>query len=103
MRTAFFHWIVLAASSALILGALMGLSLTWDPFANGDDPYSLLRYLMLRLTAISIAAPALTGLMVFVDFVTPGDWMKAIGDDPKACSLVMSAVILAIGAVLCWT
>jgi hypothetical protein len=103
VRKAFFHWSVLAASCAAALGLLMWLSLNWPPVVNAGDPYTLLRYFMLRVTAIAIAAPALTGLMVFVDFVTPGDWMKAIGDDAKACSLVMSAVILVIGAVLCWT
>ncbi len=103
MRKTLFHWGVLAASCVLALGLLMSLSVTWVPLINAGDPYNLLRYLVLRLTAIAIAAPALTGLMIFVDFVTPGDWMKAIGDDPKACSLVMSAVILVIGAVLCWT
>ncbi len=31
MRKAFFHWSLLAASCALVLGILMELSLTWDP------------------------------------------------------------------------
>jgi hypothetical protein len=103
VRKAFFHWSVLTTMCAVALVLFVGLSLSWFPVISADDPYSVLRYLLLRLTAIAIAAPALTGLMVFVDFVTPGDWMKAIGDDPKACSFVMSAVILVIGAVLCWT
>lgn len=103
MTRAFLHWSLVALLSGLVLVFVIELSLVWSPLVNPDDPYTLLRYLLLRLTAITIAAPALTGLMLFVDFVTPGDWMKAIGDDAKACSFVMSAVILVIGAVLCWT
>jgi hypothetical protein len=99
----FFHWSLLAMLCVLALVFIVGLSLMWSPVVNPEDPYILLRYLLLRLTAIAIAAPALTGLMLFVDFVTPNDWMKEIGDDAKACSFVMSAVILVIGAVLCWT
>jgi hypothetical protein len=103
MKTEFFKWGILAACSTVILSLLVLLSVLYAPVATDDDPYLLVRYILLRLTGISIALPALTGLMLFVDFITPDDWMKAIGDDPKACSYVMSAVILVIGAVLCWT
>lgn len=103
MKTEFLHWSIVTAGCTLVLGLIIGLSLSSSSFPIGSDPYSLLRYLLLRIAAIAIAAPALTGLMIFVDFVTPGDWMRAIGDDAKACSYIMSAVILVIGAVLCWT
>jgi hypothetical protein len=103
VKQAFLRWTVLAAGCGAALGLIVGSSIDWLPVADPQDPYMLVRYVALRLTAIAIAAPALTGLMLFVDFVTPGDWMKAIGDDAKACSFVMSAVILVIGAVLCWT
>jgi hypothetical protein len=103
VKTEFFHWGIVTAGCVLVLGIIIGLSLSPLHIAVGSDPYSLLRYLLLRIAAIAIAAPALTGLMIFVDFVTPGDWMRAIGDDAKACSYIMSAVILVIGAVLCWT
>jgi hypothetical protein len=103
VKTEFFHWAIVSSVCAVVLGLILALSLSSFPITSGNDPYSLFRYLLLRIMAIAIAAPALTGLMIFVDFVTPGDWMKAIGDDAKACSYIMSAVILVIGAVLCWT
>lgn len=74
-----------------------------SPLIMGEDPYGLIRYVLIRLTAILISVPALVGLMVAVDFVTPGDWMKAIGDDPKACSYIMATVVFVIGLILCWT
>jgi len=93
---------ILLAVSAAGVTTLVAASIFF-PSIMGDDPYSLLRYVLIRLTAILIAVPVLSGLMVAVDFVTPGDWMRAIGDDPKACAAIMAAVVLVFGAVLCWT
>jgi len=93
---------ILAAVSGCGVTLLLLASL-YSPLLLEDDPYSLLRYVLIRLTAVLIAVPVLTGLMVAVDFVTPGDWMKAISNDPKASGLIMAAVVLVIGAILCWT
>ena len=93
---------ILSSMSAVGLVALLFISVS-SPLIMGEDPYSLLRYVLIRITAVLIAVPVLTGLMVAVDFVTPGDWMEAIGNDPKACSYIMAAVVLVIGAILCWT
>jgi len=93
---------VLSSASAIGLIMLLFISLS-SPLIMGEDPYSLLRYVLIRMAAVLIAVPVLTGLMVAVDFVTPGDWMEGIGNDPKACSYIMAAVVLVIGAILCWT
>jgi succinate dehydrogenase hydrophobic anchor subunit len=93
---------ILSSISAACLMILLIISLS-SPLIMGDDPYGLLRYVIIRLTAIAIAVPVLTGLMLAVDYVTPANWMEAIGNDPKACSYIMAAVVLVIGAVLCWT
>ena len=103
MKKEFFRWAVLTAFSIFALGFALILSVYGADLIGEEDPYSLLRYVLLRFTAIAIAAPALTGLMLFVDLITPGDWMKAIGNDSKASAYIMSAVILVIGAILCWT
>jgi hypothetical protein len=103
MKEEFFKWSLLTGLFVGALCSIAALSLYLGPLISVDDPYCLIRYLLLRLAAICVAAPALIGLMLFVDFITPSDWMKVIGDDPKASSYVMSAVILVIGAILCWT
>ncbi len=102
MKREFIHVLILAVTAFLGLLALISTSV-YSPLIMGDDPYSLLRYTLIRLTAALIAAPFLTGLMLAVDFVTPGDWMESIRHDPKACSYVMASVVLVIGAFLCWT
>ena len=103
MKREFFKWSMLTALFLTVLCCIVALSLYLAPVIGAHDPYCLIRYLLLRLTAICVAAPALIGLMLFVDFITPSDSMQVIGDDPKASSYVMSAVILVIGAILCWT
>jgi hypothetical protein len=102
MKQEFIKVAILSSMSAVCLVTLLIISLS-SPLIMGEDPYSLLRYVLIRLTAIVIAVPVLTGLMVAVDYVTPSNWMEAIGNDPKACSYIMAAVVLVIGAVLCWT
>jgi hypothetical protein len=97
LRTA----VLCVASSAGV--ALLLLASILIPELTEDDPYLLARYVMLRLTAVLIAVPVLAGLMVAVDYVTPGNWMEAIGHDAKASGCIMAAVVLAIGAILCWT
>jgi|GEM_PF-1316298 hypothetical protein len=95
-------WLVLSLFCAIAAGMLAAGSLV-SPLIMESDPYGLLRYMLLRLAAVALAAPALIGLMLAVDFITPGDWMDAIAQDPKACSYIMAAVVLVIGGILCWT
>lgn len=102
MKQEIVRWAILLGLSAFGATLLLLVSMV-SPLIMGDDPYSLFRYVLIRLTAVFLATPALIGLMLAVDFVTPGDWMRAIGNDPKASSYIMAAVILVIGAVLCWT
>ncbi len=102
MKAEFVRVVAVVISAAAGLFGLLYMSV-FCPLIMGDDPYSLVRYVLIRLSAVLIAAPFLTGLMLVVDFVTPGDWMESIGNDPKACSYVMASVVLVIGAILCWT
>jgi len=102
MKNEVAKWLAMVSCAALGVAALAGLSVS-SPLIMEGDPYGLLRYILLRLTALCLATPALIGLMLAVDFITPGDWMNAIGEDPKACSYLMAAVVLVIGAIICWT
>jgi succinate dehydrogenase hydrophobic anchor subunit len=102
MKKEFMKWGILLAVSVCGTATLLCISLS-STLIMGGDAYGLARYILIRLTALFLATPALVGLMLAVDFVTPGDWMEAIGHDPKACSYIMAAVVLVIGAVLCWT
>jgi hypothetical protein len=102
MKAEFMRVLAIVVSAAAGLTGLLYISV-FSPLIMGEDPYSLMRYVLIRLAALLIAAPFLTGLMLVVDFVTPGDWMESIRNDPKACSYVMASVVLVIGAILCWS
>lgn len=94
--------LILIAGICFLGMSLMVIASVFAPLIMGQDPYALLRYVLIRMTAALVAAPFLVGLMTATDYLTPGDWMDAIGNDPKACSYLMSAIVIAIGAILCW-
>jgi hypothetical protein len=68
-----------------------------------EDPDVLLRYLAVRLTAVLLGLITLSGGMLFINFITPDDWMEGIGKDSIASAILMCGVVLVIGAILCWT
>jgi hypothetical protein len=77
--------------------------LWFSPTIIPDDPDALFRYVLIRVTAVLIGMISLSGGMLFVNFITPGDWMEGIGKNQMASAILMSAVVLVIGAILCWT
>ncbi|MGO9567270.1 MAG: DUF350 domain-containing protein [Desulfomonilaceae bacterium] len=93
------QWLIASTIGSLgVVGLLLG-----SPVVLPDDPTALLRYVIIRLIAVLIGLIALSGGMLFVDFITPDDWMDGIGKDHTASAILMSAVVLVIGAILCWT
>ncbi|MGB6065221.1 MAG: DUF350 domain-containing protein [Desulfomonilaceae bacterium] len=93
------QWIIASTAGGLGIAALLLVS----PWVLPDDPTALLRYVIIRAIAVLMGMIALTGGMLFVDFITPDDWMDGIGKDHTASAILMSAVVLVIGAILCWT
>ena len=99
MFTEFKQWAIVSIFASMAVAGLLVCSNWITP----HDPLSLLRYVIIRLTAVLIGMITLSGGMLFVDFITPDDWMAGIGKDPTSSAIVMSAVVLVIGAILCWT
>jgi drug/metabolite transporter (DMT)-like permease len=95
----FKKWAVASVLASTAVAGLLGCS----HWAMPQDPTGLIRYVVIRLTAVLIGMITLSGGMLFIDFITPDDWMDGIGKDPTSSAIVMSAVILTIGAILCWT
>ncbi|HMK35314.1 MAG TPA: DUF350 domain-containing protein [Desulfomonilaceae bacterium] len=95
----FKQWLI---ASTVGCTAIAGV-LWFSPWITPEDPSSLLRYVMIRVTAVLIGLISLSGGMLFVNFITPDDWMDEIGKDQVASAILMSAVVLVIGAILCWT
>ncbi len=89
--------------ASLLAGTMITGLLACSDWIMPHDPLALLRYVVIRLTAVLIGMITLSGGMLFVNFITPDDWMDGIGKDPTASAMLMSAIVLVIGAVLCWT
>jgi hypothetical protein len=95
----FRQWLI-----ASTVGCTGVASLLWcSPWIIPDDPNVLARYVLIRVTAVLIGLISLSGGMLFVNFITPDDWMDGIGKNQMASAILMSAVVLVIGAILCWT
>jgi hypothetical protein len=99
VKREFAHWALVSFIGASVIAALVIISRE----IMCDDPDALLRYLLLRITAVLTGLISLSGGMLFLDFITPDDWMAGIGKDKFASAILMSAVVLVIGAILCWT
>jgi hypothetical protein len=99
MYNEFRKWAIASVLASIAVAGLLSCS-NW---VMPHDPSALLRYVVIRLTAVLIGMITLSGGMLFMDFITPDDWMAGIGKDPTSSAVVMSAVVLVIGAILCWT
>jgi hypothetical protein len=99
MSGEFKQWLIASAIGCVGIFGLLWCSSWIIP----DDPSALLRYVFIRLTAVLIGLISLSGGMLFVNFITPDDWMDGIGKNQMASAILMSAVVLVIGAILCWT
>lgn len=99
MYREFKQWLIASAVGCLGIGILLWIS----PWIMPQDPQALMRYVVIRLTAVLMGLVALGGGMLFIDFITPDDWMDGIGKNQTASAILMSSVVLVIGAILCWT
>lgn len=91
--------------ASCICAAIIGVSLAASPFVQSpgaNDPWGLCRYLVLRLAAAAWGIIALTGSVLFFDYVTPGDWFAKIEEGNIACAVVTAGVVFTIGLVLCY-
>lgn len=95
----FRQWLIASAIGCTGIASLLWFS----PRIIPDDPDALFRYVLIRVTAVLIGMVSLSGGMLFVNFITPDDWMEGIGKNQMASAILMSAVVLVIGAILCWT
>ncbi len=92
-------WLLASTAGTGLLVAAMGAAQWVLP----DDPGQLSRYALIKLVGVITGVITLSGGMLFIDYITPDDWMDLIGKNETASSLVMCAVILALSAIVCWS
>lgn len=72
------------------------------PYLQTGDPEIYIRTLLSRLLACSTSTVAVTGLVLWVDRVTPGDWFEEVQKGNMACALVLGAIFYGLYSLLTW-
>jgi len=92
-------WMIGSSLCAVIVGLLLLLS----PFVMpASDPWGLYRYFVNRVAAAAWGIVAVTGGVLFFDYVTPGNWLEKIEEGNTACAIVIVGVVITLGLVLCY-
>jgi hypothetical protein len=80
----------------LILGAAY---LYWQVTGRYEDIAS---YLLIRFMGICLGVMCLTGAIIFIDAITPGDWLGNIEHSALGPEIVTAALILALALIIIW-
>jgi len=80
----------------LILGAAY---LYWQVTGRYEDIAS---YLLIRFMGICLGVMCLTGAIIFIDAITPGDWLGGIEHSALGPEIVTAALILALALIIIW-
>jgi len=87
-------------NSALILILILGAAyLYWQVTGRYDDIAS---YLLIRFMGICLGVMCLTGAVIFIDAITPGDWLGSIEHSAFGPEIVTAALILALALIIIW-
>ncbi len=80
----------------------MGIALWWSPwiFDSVDDPEALYRYAIIKFPQAIATIFILLGSVCLADIVFPGDILRKVVNDAKACAIVIAALFIAVGYTL---
>jgi len=88
---------------SLFCGGVILILLVVSPFVMPvTDSWGLYRYFVNRVAAAAWGIMAITGAVLFFDYVTPGNWFEKIEEGNVACAIVTVGVIVTVGLVLCY-
>jgi hypothetical protein len=87
-------------NSAFILMLILGAAyLYWQITGRYEDIAS---YLLIRFMGICLGVMCLTGAIIFIDAITPGDWLGNIEHSALGPEIVTAALILALALIIIW-
>lgn len=93
------QFLQLSAIGLLALGTL-GISLWLSPLFFDQDAEALYRYVLLRGPWALVSIFILTSSVILFDYVTPGDSLRRIYDDPMATSVLMGALVVSVSLIM---
>jgi hypothetical protein len=67
------------------------------------DPDALLRAMLLRIPMMAVGIMMLLGSLIAASLIIPGDGLHLIGEDPRAMSIMMAALLLAVSIVCAYS
>ncbi len=84
----------------MVASVVLAASLWLSPIFFGQDTDALYRYVMLRGPWAIASIFILISSVILFDYVTPGDSVKRVYDDPMATSLLMSSLIVSVALII---
>ena len=84
----------------LLALVVLGASLWLSPIFFGQDTDALYRYVLLRGPWALVSVFILISSAILFDYVTPGDSLRRVYDDPMATSVLMSALIVSVSLIV---
>lgn len=88
------YWILIMA----LLGGFVSLGIFYQPvIMTTSDPSGFARGLIIGPTRALLGILLLTLGLRFIDFVTPGDWLEGIADDPHSSAIVVGVILYIVG------
>lgn len=87
------HWGI----GAGVAGVIIALVLLASPYVvYEDDPYQMVRYAIQHIIIVLLALITLSGVILFLDWITDYDLLDKIGENPMATSFFVVGVVLCI-------
>lgn len=89
---------------AVLPGLLfLGISLYLSPYCLPEnDPNALYRRFVLSVPSI-LGIIIMGGGMLFIDIITPRDYLDKIEESPIACAIIMAAVCIGVSLIICYS
>jgi hypothetical protein len=89
------RWVTYAFPGIVMVTVICALS-PW--FMPKEDPLSLVRNLAILVCFLTVGIIGTTGCLIYVDRITPGDWLEKVEHAPYGPTIILVALLLAICA-----
>jgi hypothetical protein len=90
------------AKMAVVTVALWSGILLFSPWMDSADPEIFFRMLANKLLTLTLFTLVATGCLLWIDRVTPGDWLEKIHENPVACAVVFGVILYCLAWCFTW-
>jgi len=90
------RWVASSIGAIIIISLCLYIS----PYFFPDDRLILWRFIIVRLVGVCIGIVAVVGALLFIDSVTPGNWLDKVEKSPYGAVVILAAAILALALII---